>query len=98
MESAHQLLLNLANNCISLFQLFSCYYLKTDTSELLLLPSPTLQELNFPLGVATLGYGEESWIHKHNLCYGVQMPCNGKTSPLLFQNYYFFLFKEQAEQ
>lgn len=49
--------------------------------------------------MATLGYREkEPWIHNHDLCYRVQMLCNGKTSPLLLQNCYFFLFKGQAEQ
>lgn len=42
--------------------------------------------------MATLGYREkEPWIHNHDLCYRVQMLCNGKTSPLLLQNCYFFL-------
>lgn len=84
MESAYQLLLNLENIFIPLFQL-------------LLLKDRHLAGIKPPLGVATLGYGEEPWIHNHNPCYRVQMLCNDKT-PLLFQNCYFFLFKEQAEQ
>lgn len=47
--------------------------------------------------MVTLRYGEkEPWLHNHNLCYRGQTLCNGKTSPLLFRKYCFFLLKEQA--
>jgi len=45
MESAQQLLLNLENNFISLFQPL---LLESCTSELSLLPSPTLRVFNLP--------------------------------------------------
>lgn len=45
MESAQQLLLNLENNFISLFQLL---LLKRHTFELSMLPSLALWELNLP--------------------------------------------------
>lgn len=96
MESAHQLLLNLENNYISLFQRL---LLKDRHTWAVPTLQPHFAGTKPPPGVPALGYGErEPWIHNHSHCYRVQTLCNGKTSPLLFQNYYFFLFKGQAEQ